>query len=224
MKRVYLSETLPANAKIEAGNGAADIRQKMQGYRAESKQYRNEAPHIRPFPMQKYETHKIKRIEKLDDDDDNGGAAAAAVEAGGTKRVKRQIVQALEKLPGSVQRKARRLAPHIALLDLGEEELGDVLYDLTSPAKRLRVQNIEILRSVLRQLSENNLVDPRWYVNKMSGGYGATTIDKPRRQYKPRRNTVTATTKRKPPKATAAPPATESRRYKRPRPDDEFWG
>ena len=170
MKRVYLttSETIPASSK--AGGYPPDIQQKLEGYKKESQQYENQTPHVRPYPMEKYETHKIKRVEESAEGDLTGSSSLINTTVPTATKIftptGKRVMKAIKKLPQRYQRKARKLVPALASMDLGGERLEHVLYDLTNPAKKLHVKNPEVVRIIIGNLKQNAVIDPSLYLDK----------------------------------------------------------
>lgn len=164
MKRYYLSQHLPETTNSE--NLKPDIKQKLNEYKQDQIEVRNEAPQIRPYPLSKYDTVKEKRLEERYDEQMEEGNEK---EDGTTKKAaKKSINKILARLPKYAHIKAKKIFPFVTNLNYGDLDLTNLMYDLVATgAKNLRTQNHELLSSVIRQLNDNPQIDKRWFINKL---------------------------------------------------------
>ncbi len=160
MKRFYLSETLP-DKSIKNMKLPPDIKQKMNAYQDAKREIENVTPQIRPQPLEKYDVNKEKRIIETDpaetDDDDKDS----------NKLDKLSSKADLAALPGYIRARAKRLLPYLSRVNIGDLNISNLLYDLTSASKKIRSHNASLLESVIRQLDSDALIPKRLYRNKI---------------------------------------------------------
>lgn len=167
---MYLTSTPPSNditiptslpANSDPKQYPPDIRRMLETYQRESKEYENQTPHVRPQPLEKYEIHKVKRTENSD----NMLPDASAPIPPSAREIKRAINQ----LPKASQAKAKKLAPTVSVMPLGNESIRAVLYDLTSKTRRLQVEDPRVLEDIIQRLNGDPDIKSKWYEGNKLG-------------------------------------------------------
>lgn len=163
MKKVYLTERISETTGSK--NYPADIRQKLEAYNTDKVESFNEAPQIRPYPLEKYDTQKTK--ETID-------AAEATPSDSGlvtTRFDNTKALSAIQKLPKYLQSRGKKLMPYLLQTNYPEDEdLHNLLYDLLNKnSKKLRTRNPELIQSIIAQLNDNELVPKNLYIQNLGG-------------------------------------------------------
>lgn len=173
MKKVYLTEHVPES--LTTKKHPADIRQKLEAYNTDKAENFNEAPQIRPYPLEKYDTQKTKETidaAEASPNFNNTGGSIVTTGLGST-----EALSALQKLPKNLQAKARRLVPYLLRTNYGDANLSDILYDLTNKnSKKLRTKNPELLRSIITQLSADELAPKNTFIQKLENKYDNESV------------------------------------------------
>lgn len=158
LHKVYLSKTLPANRLIS--QALPDVKLMMDSYKHDKSDFTNDAPAMRPHPLEKYEVQKSKvEVNQQERDDVIKDIVAVSPE---------DEEEMILSLPQRARAFARRLLPFIQKVNYGDLNLRDLLYDLSVPhVKTLRTQNRDLLESVYRQLANNTSLSPLYYINKL---------------------------------------------------------
>ena len=163
MKKVYLTDQVPET--LHGKSVPADIRQKVEAYRINKEENLNEAPHVRPYPLEKYETQKTK--ETVDAGELSGKVTNEASNLGSASHYK-SASDAVDKLPHYMRARARRILPYVLNTNYGEVDLSALLYDLLKKnSKKLKTGNEEIVQSVIAQLNDNPLIPKTAYVQRV---------------------------------------------------------
>ncbi len=167
MKRYYLTDTLPDKVKVSK-RMPPDIRQKMTSYQSGLQETRNTAPQVRPYPLEKYETNKETRLISPVDDVVEEALSEVLPEPTPDPVQQKEEAININSLPANVRVKARRLLPYLNRVNMGDLNVVDLLYDLTTQnTKKIKSHSKEQLQSVLRQLESDTSVPPNLYIRKI---------------------------------------------------------
>ncbi len=154
MKRYYLTETLPENKNTK--DLPPDIKQKLEAYKDAKREISNAAPKIRPYPLEVYEVEKDSQVREPTD-----GVNAPIIN---NNLLARRLPQ-ISKLPQNVQARAKRLLTYLEHTNIGNMDIDNLLYDLTTKSKKIKSRPEE-LKSVIRQLRADIKLPSRYYVDK----------------------------------------------------------
>lgn len=173
LRKVFLTSTMPETAVVSPRT-LPDVTQKMESYRREKRAYQTQAPDLRPHPLEKYDTRGLSDAIQGEERDEEvlnaGGANDENVEIVAnpdeTLALEDRYAQMIAALPAYTRNRAWRLLPFILDKDLGDLNLADVLYDLTSKSKKLRSTNLGTLGALYRQLNNDMTLPKSYYVLK----------------------------------------------------------
>ena len=172
LRKVYLTSVLPENTTKLSPKHLPDVTQKMVAFQREKRAYQNEAPTLRPNPLEKYDRRDEREIGSEDRDeevlaDEPAMNRMEAAEDDDTLAFEDRYASTISSLPSHVQRRAWRLLPFLIDKDIGDLNMRDVLYDLTvKNVKKIHSQNLGTLRVLYRQLDSDITLPKSYYVKK----------------------------------------------------------
>lgn len=163
LRKVYLTKSLPQETLIS--HSLPDVKQMMDNYKQNKRDFMNEAPEIHPQPLEKYEGRKTKiEIQDKERADEIQGIDEVEDEDDG-----KNYEDMFLTLPQASRKRAKRLLPYVLKVNYGNLKLRDLLYDLCVPrVKTIKSNNREVLESVYRQLESNSNLPRSYYVHKLS--------------------------------------------------------
>ena len=187
MKKYYLlSSRIPADSKKK---WPADIQVKLDAYKKDQYDHKNEPPHIRPYPLEKYAVNKettIKNVKGADDEEEEEEEVTLDDTIPFASSVKRRKVAVgtvdkalFEGMPPYAIKRARELLPHLRRLELdtmSTPRFRDLLLDLTSNKLKVLTQPPSLLLSVIRQLDADPHVSSRLYKRKVGAAVGEISM------------------------------------------------
>ena len=197
LRKVYLTPTLPGKSGDGPHTVSAktypDVYQKLSSYKREKKGYLGPAPPLRPHPLEKYDRPLVEegaidveaRDEKIimGEGEEPDKEQMEADEQDTTLRLEDRYAGTITSLPSHVQRRAWRLLPFLLDKDIGELNMRDLLYDLTVPGvKKIHSQNLSTLRTVYRQLDNDQTLPKTYYVRKTLPKAGSGVVKFNKRQ------------------------------------------
>ena len=199
LRKVYLTPALPGKEGVGPHTVSAktypDIYQKVRNYQKEKKGYLGPAPPLRPHPLEKYdrpldeegtidvEARDEKIIMGQGEEEEADEEQRKADEQDTTLRLEDRYAGTINSLPSHVRRRAWRLLPFLLDKDIGELNMRDLLYDLTVPAvKKIHSQNLSTLRTVYRQLDNDQTLPKTYYVRKTLPKAGSGVVKFSKRQ------------------------------------------
>lgn len=178
-KKYYLFPAPRLAADNKESKLPTDVRLKLAEFRKDQDENKNQPPHIRPYPLEKYSASKETRIESPEERERED----SWVNVLGDDTVmpfERPLPSTPDKallkgMPSYAIKRARTLLPHLHRLHLDTlvgDQLRNLLMDLTTNRKKVLTDPPELLQSVIQQLDSDGYVTPSLYKRKIGQGHG----------------------------------------------------